>query len=504
MNPISIKKLCELKYGKSLRKDKRSHGRVPVYGSNGIVDYHDQNFVEKATIIIGRKGSIGEIHYVNGPSWPIDTTYFVELKNEYQVDLQWFYRILRSLNLPELNRAAAIPGLNRDDVYRIEIPLPPLDDQIRIAHLHSKVEGLIAQRKQHLQQLDDLLKSVFMEMFGDPVSNPKQHKISALGSFITHLTSGGRGWAKYYSENGRRFIRSLDVQMNAIGTEDIVHVNPPKNKETDRTRVQSGDVLLTITGSKIGRVCFVSPGFEEAYISQHVAMIRTQGINPVFLSYYISMPNCGQRIIKKQQYGQAKPGLNLPQIRNFLVLEPDPDLQNHFEAIVEKVEAIKTRYKESLTNLEILYGALSQKAFKGELDLTRIVLPAEDRESTEEKPSVTSVASETEPPPTIDLPAPDDLKRLLSAEGRKAVIKQWLDSYIGQLGSSVFAANSFMEAAQQRLWELLEDSDPALPELGVAEYDHFKTRIFQALENGHLTQSYDEAKNRVQVKSALG
>ena len=85
MNLISIGKLCELKYGKSLRKDKRTHGTVPVYGSNGIVDYHAESLVENETIIIGRKGSIGEIHYVNGPSWPIDTTYFVELKSEYQV-----------------------------------------------------------------------------------------------------------------------------------------------------------------------------------------------------------------------------------------------------------------------------------------------------------------------------------------------------------------------------------------------------------------------------------
>lgn len=158
-----------------------------------------------------------------------------------------------------------------------EIPLPPLDDQKRIAHLLGKVEGLIAQRKQHLQQLDDLLKSIFLEMFGDPVRNEKNHKISPLAPYITHLTSGGRGWAKYYAPSGKRFIRSLDVQMNAIGSDDVVYVTPPNNKETERTRVLPGDVLLTITGSKIGRVCFVPQDFEEAYISQHVAIIRTNG-----------------------------------------------------------------------------------------------------------------------------------------------------------------------------------------------------------------------------------
>nr|WP_303649882.1 restriction endonuclease subunit S [Desulfobotulus pelophilus] len=178
--------------------------------------------------------------------------------------------------------------------------------------------------------------------------------------------------------------------MNAIGSDDIVYVTPPNNKETERTRVIQGDVLLTITGSKIGRVCSVPQDFEEAYISQHVAIIRTKGINPVYLSFYLSMPACGQRIITKQQYGQAKPGLNLTQIQNFEIITPDIDLQNQFAAIVEKVEGLKSRYQQSLTDLETLYAALTQKAFKGELDLSRIPLPTEPDASRKEP-------AETEP-----------------------------------------------------------------------------------------------------------
>ena len=274
--------------------------------------------------------------------------------------------------ISQAHGGVGLKHITKGALKKVKLYLPSVHDQIRIAHLLIKVEGLIAQRKQNLQQLDGLLKSVFVEMFGDPVRNPQKHKISVLGSFIVHLTSGGRGWAKYYSATGKRFIRSLDVQMNAIGSDDIVYVTPPASKESDRTRVEPGDVLLTITGSKIGRVCFVPLGFEEAYISQHVAIIRTQRLNPAYLSYYLSMPNCGQRIINKQQYGQAKPGLNLTQIKNFKILEPDIDLQDHFETIVEKVEGLKSHYQQSLTELENLYGAFSQKAFKGELDLSKV------------------------------------------------------------------------------------------------------------------------------------
>jgi hypothetical protein len=81
--------------------------------------------------------------------------------------------------------------------------------------------------------VDEFLKSTFLEMFGDSVVGQKGYKFALLDTFITHLTSGGRGWAKYYAETGKRFIRSLDVQMNKIGNEDIVFVRPPKNQETE-------------------------------------------------------------------------------------------------------------------------------------------------------------------------------------------------------------------------------------------------------------------------------
>ncbi len=273
---------------------------------------------------------------------------------------------------------AKMPRVSMRSFWSHEIPLPPLEDQIRIAHLLSKVEGLIAQRKQHLQQLDDLLKSVFLNMFGDPVANIKSLPISELGKFITHLTSGGRSWAKFYSANGKRFIRSLDVQMNSIGSDDVVYVNPPKNQETERTKVGSGDVLLTITGSKVGRVCFVPDDFEESYVSQHVAIVRTENINPIFLSYYLSMSECGQRTIKKKQYGQAKPGINLEQIRMIPILEPKLTQQNHFALVVKEVDALKGVYLQSLVSIQKLYNNLSQQAFSGDMDLSRVMIPNDE------------------------------------------------------------------------------------------------------------------------------
>lgn len=286
--------------------------------------------------------------------------------------------------------------------------------------------------------------------------------------------------------------------MNRIGSEETVFVNPPHNKETERTKIQSGDVLLTITGSKIGRVCYVPEAFEEAYVSQHVAIIRTEGINPIYLSFYLSMPTCGQRIINKQQYGQAKPGLNLTQISNFEILEPDISLQNQFAAIVEKVENLKSRYQQSLTDLESLYGALSQRAFKGELDLSRVPLPGTQPEE-EKAAAVESLHSPPAEELVINLPDIDNLLDTLeNTEARATLISQWLEAYRGQLGNMPFSVRHFMAAVQTRLAERYPDNDFVL---GASDYEHIKVWVFDALAAGKLVQTFDDTNNRIHLKA---
>jgi type I restriction enzyme, S subunit len=108
-----------------------------------------------------------------------------------------------------------------------------------------------------------------------------------------------------------------------------------------------------------------------------LALIRIKleaGFNPLFLAWFFTLPYGNSFIQKKNREG-VKAGLNFDDIRSFQVVKPPIDLQNQFAAIVEKVEELKSRYQQSLTDLESLYGALSQKAFKGELDLSRVVLP---------------------------------------------------------------------------------------------------------------------------------
>lgn len=271
---------------------------------------------------------------------------------------------------------ATIPHVNRNSLDSLRVPALKIEDQIRIATVLSKANALIAQRKESLRMLDELLKSTFLEMFGGVATLRNKH-LEKLGSYIDFMTSGSRGWAQYYSDQGKPFLRIQNVGKGRLILDDIAYVKPPATAEAIRTKVKAGDLLVSITAD-LGRTATVPESLGEAYINQHLALIRfKEGLNPVFAAFFYAMP-FGYRSIQKKNREGVKAGLNFDDLRSLPIYCPDPRLQSQFAQIVEKVEALKTHDQASLKELENLYGSLSQRAFKGELDLSRMAvqLPA--------------------------------------------------------------------------------------------------------------------------------
>lgn len=249
----------------------------------------------------------------------------------------------------------------------IGISLPKLSEQQRIAGLLEQADRLRRTRRYALELSDTFLPAAFLELFGDHVRNPKKFPIAALGEFLSFVTSGSRGWAEYYVPNGDRFIRSLDVRMNYIADEDAAFVNAPEGAEADRARVKTDDVLLTITGSQIGRVAPVPARLDGAFVSQHVAILRLKpGLLPIFVSTFMSLESCGQREIARLQYGQTKPGLSLGQISEFKISLPPLALQQQFAALVERHEHLRATQREALRQAEHLFQTLLHRAFNQE------------------------------------------------------------------------------------------------------------------------------------------
>lgn len=163
---VKLGDLISLEYGKSLKQKDRSGSGFPVFGSNGIVGFHDEFLIEGPCIIVGRKGSAGKVAFSNENAFPIDTTFYVQLKNDEAL-LKYIYYALEKLPLKTLNIQAGVPGLNRNDAYELFVPLPPIEVQQEIVDELEGYQKIIDGCRQvidlYTQEIQDRISKVWGE-----------------------------------------------------------------------------------------------------------------------------------------------------------------------------------------------------------------------------------------------------------------------------------------------------------------------------------------------------
>ena len=198
---------------------------------------------------------------------------------------------------------------------KIKVLIPPLDEQFRIVarieELFSELDKAVDTLKTTKEQLEVYRQAVLKDAFSD------FEKKDSIRNLTMVVTSGSRGWAKYYSNSGALFVRIGNLTHSGIDIDfrDIQHITPPDNAEGVRTRLQPNDVLVSITAD-LGSIGFVSEKVEEAYINQHIALVRFQ--NPVqgrFMAWYLRS-EYGQKDLLKNKRGGGKLGLGLDDIRD--------------------------------------------------------------------------------------------------------------------------------------------------------------------------------------------
>ena len=260
--------------------------------------------------------------------------------------------------------------ISRKNLEKIEFSLPNLEIQnrivARIEELFSKLDKAVDTLKTTKEQLAVYRQAVLKDAFSD------FEKKDSIRNLTTVVTSGSRGWAKYYSENGALFVRIGNLTHSGIDIDfrDIQHITPPDNAEGVRTRLQPNDVLVSITAD-LGSIGFVSEKVEEAYINQHIALVRFQ--NPVqgrFMAWYLRS-EYGQKDLLKNKRGGGKLGLGLDDIRD----TPVPIVDDiTAKEIVDKVEeqlsvcdSIEKKVDTALTQADAMRQSILKQAFEGKI-----------------------------------------------------------------------------------------------------------------------------------------
>ena len=163
--------VLDIKNGKDQKKVVDPNGHYPIYGSGGPMGFANDYLCEPGTTVIGRKGSINSPIYVNQRFWNVDTAF--GLSPKAGLDDRFLFHFCIQYNFLKHNKATTLPSLTKTDLLNIEIPLPPLAEQKRIAAILDAADELRTKRRESLAQLDTLLQSTFLDLFGDPVTNPK-------------------------------------------------------------------------------------------------------------------------------------------------------------------------------------------------------------------------------------------------------------------------------------------------------------------------------------------
>lgn len=379
---ITLGSIIELNYGKSLPSNARDNGEYPVYGSNGIVGGHSEPLVQKPGLIVGRKGSFGEVQLSEKPFFPIDTTYFV---NEFygQPFKYWFYQ-LKFLPLTELNRSTAIPGLNREDAYQQLIKLPPLSEQKAIAE---KLDTLLAQvetTKARLDRIPIILKRFRQSVLSAAVSG-------RLTESWRDEKSTSEIWPEVILKDAANIIdphpshRTPKETKGGIPYIGIGDLNEDGTINFEGARKVSSTVLAEhraryqlkpgdFVFGKIGTLGKATslPIDVDYTLSANVILIQPNEdlVEPMFLQYFLSAPITMEKIAS-QANSTSQAAFGIKKMRAFVCHLPPKEEQTEIVRRVEKLliyaETIAQKANAALDRVNNLTQSILAKAFRGEL-----------------------------------------------------------------------------------------------------------------------------------------
>ncbi|HSV87905.1 MAG TPA: restriction endonuclease subunit S [Bacteroidales bacterium] len=272
----------------------------------------------------------------------------IRVKKNVSRDFIYFWLKQNQHIIAAKETGSTFKAITQKILNEIIVPFPSYPDQLHIANILSKAENLIAQRKESIRLLDEFLKSTFLEMFGDPVRNEKGWEIKQLG-MVTHMKAG-------------QFVAASDIQTESNeGFYSCYGGNGIRGYVKSYTH--EGDfVLIGRQGALCGNVKIAKGQF---HATEHAVVCSPKlKFETYWLYFLLDVFN-----LNKFASGAAQPGLAVGRLEQIDIFFPPITLQTQFAQIVEKTEALKTLYQQSLTELENLYGSLSQKAFKGELSI---------------------------------------------------------------------------------------------------------------------------------------
>ncbi len=370
--------ILTLNYGWSLPEKKRVPGNVPVYGSNGIVGSHQHALVTTPGLIVGRKGSAGNVHYSRVPFCPIDTTFYVA-PGDTSVDLEFLYYLLLHIDLTRILGDVGVPGLNREMAYkeRARLPTDP-DEQRKIAGILNLVQKTIEQQERLIALTTELKKSLMHKLFteglrGEPQKQteigpvPQSWKVEKLGDLFDTQLGKMLSQKARTGDDPKPYLRNKNVQWRAIDTTDLLSMDF-NERERRRFSLVPGDLLIC-EGGEPGRAAIWHGELSECYYQKALHRLRPKSdrVSNDFLAHWLEFA-----LRRQDLYGVAGASstiAHLPEVQIKMLPVPLP-VRKEQDAVVEFLNALDNKtalHQRARAALSDLFRTLLHRLMTGQI-----------------------------------------------------------------------------------------------------------------------------------------
>ncbi len=322
------------------------------------------------TILFAKSGmsaKLGRVYRLKSPCYAV--SHLAAILPSRDVDPGFLLRWLEANPPSRLIANDAYPSIKTSEIERIKIPLPSMPEQKRIAAILDKADSIRRKRQQAIQLADDFLRSVFLDMFGDPVTNPKGWEVKLLGELVDSGPTNGLYKPSTEYGAGIRILR-IDGFYNGVLSpqEKLKRVNLGQ-KEIEKYQLRNRGIVINRVNSReyLGKSAFVER-LEEVTVFESNMMhfsVNEEIINPCFLVHQLQTPFIKNQVLKLAKDAVNQSSINQQDVKSLEVIVPNLQLQKKFELVCKRYKDSLTTREESLSNCEAIFSSLSQRAFSG-------------------------------------------------------------------------------------------------------------------------------------------
>lgn len=365
MKKVTLGDVCNKAGSNIAQKDlQENEGKYPIYGASGLikkVDFYQQELPYIAVVKDG--AGIGRTMLLPGHSSVIGTVQYILPIDRETVDLKYLYYAIVHMNLSKYFSGATIPHIYYKDYKKEPLRLPELEKQREIAIVFQRIDELIAKREQQLKGLDELVKSRFIEMFGDE-NNSKKWDIVNVENVADVQVGVVIKPSQYYTDKneGIKAFRSLNVGEGYIKDSEWVYFSKEGHQKNSKSILKENDLLIVRSGTP-GTACVVTKDYVGSNtIDLIIAHPNCEKVNPYYLCTFTNMPH-GKKQISEGIGGAAQQHFNVGKYNKLKLMLPPMKIQNKFVEFLREIDKSKLAVQKSLDELETLKKSLMQEYF---------------------------------------------------------------------------------------------------------------------------------------------